>query len=876
MAWLLFFAVAFVPRTGNASESEARRAVAQLALHWAADDPGLEELFLDPTSVDRDALAEILGPPGLPCRWTLRVESDDSAHLDVLWPSGLGDVVRLELTGTPDGTRIVRLESLSRISGPEAGGKPASTAGLVASVDATPGASVTPGVPLPRILLAVGGGLFVLALAVPSRRGILATLAVLSAGAGLLLPRLGEDPSGPEAPRPPPVSSSARAPSFPLDLALDPPSEDPAQARASEGSREASRRALGAAIRALANDAAAETIGGLLAEIPDDHDAPILPLVRALYEIRAGDETRAALALEAFEDRSGPAEGLQAVVASLWGGLGFPEREEEARERAVEADPADEDFWYSMVAHELTESTQTRAEEALERAWTLRPRPRADLLSDPALSWLLGASPTARELVGFAAPGEPVVPCPSPPAPVRLGGSVAEAATVGSALLLRVGEAVVVVQEGCALAPPGTVARSADEIERLLIDWWLPRAEGAGSLRGPLLGELAEGLVREARWDDVLRLVPPTTVTDPIPRRATQLRARALQETGRLEEAIPLLVEVAQGLVRAGAPDPSLHYQLAEQLRRADQRDAALRLLELADRRWPRLGFDRRLLQVRIEDHLLRRALQLEVGRFLLSFPPEQDPWIVQRIGRLLEAESARLRRWIPEGSGRPIRVLLLSSDDFREAYGAGGVLGLWDGMIRVPYGDVVRLEPEMVTVLTHELAHALIADLTADRAPAWLHEGLAQHVQLLQPRSNPIIDPHRLFDPLPFPLLDPILSGPPHPEMTTMAYEEALWAIHFVEDRYGIDGIRRLLAAAAEPDADRVLRSALGLGAVEFHGEFLAWAHEDAPRIWPLDRETMAEYLPPPPPRRASEADMEAAALEGLARLLAALFGEG
>jgi tetratricopeptide (TPR) repeat protein len=54
-------------------------------------------------------------------------------------------------------------------------------------------------------------------------------------------------------------------------------------------------------------------------------------------------------------------------------------------------------------------------------------------------------------------------------------------------------------------------------------------------------------------------------------------------------------------------------------------------------------------------------------------------------------------------------------------------VSGVFDGKIRVSLDPDGGLTPELSSVLAHELAHALVRHVSADRAPGWLHEGLAQ-----------------------------------------------------------------------------------------------------------------------------------------------------
>lgn len=54
-------------------------------------------------------------------------------------------------------------------------------------------------------------------------------------------------------------------------------------------------------------------------------------------------------------------------------------------------------------------------------------------------------------------------------------------------------------------------------------------------------------------------------------------------------------------------------------------------------------------------------------------------------------------------------------------------VSGVFDGKIRVAVAPDGGFTPQLSAVLCHELAHALIRHASRDRAPGWLHEGLAQ-----------------------------------------------------------------------------------------------------------------------------------------------------
>src|ERR1044071_2980011 len=73
--------------------------------------------------------------------------------------------------------------------------------------------------------------------------------------------------------------------------------------------------------------------------------------------------------------------------------------------------------------------------------------------------------------------------------------------------------------------------------------------------------------------------------------------------------------------------------------------------------------------------------------------------------------------------------VMLYTDKQFRDITRApewsGGV---YDGRIRVPAAGATRSPDSFKRVLTHELAHAMIANTAPRGVTTWLHEGLAQY----------------------------------------------------------------------------------------------------------------------------------------------------
>jgi hypothetical protein len=101
--------------------------------------------------------------------------------------------------------------------------------------------------------------------------------------------------------------------------------------------------------------------------------------------------------------------------------------------------------------------------------------------------------------------------------------------------------------------------------------------------------------------------------------------------------------------------------------------------------------------------------------------------------------------------------------------------------------------------VLRHELFHYAARADTALDAPRWLTEGVADYVARPQgPRPGPAAVPARLPSDAE---LD--VGG----KQGSAAYDRAWWFARFVADEYGAPALRRLYAAAGDPQA------ALGVG---------------------------------------------------------------
>jgi hypothetical protein len=105
------------------------------------------------------------------------------------------------------------------------------------------------------------------------------------------------------------------------------------------------------------------------------------------------------------------------------------------------------------------------------------------------------------------------------------------------------------------------------------------------------------------------------------------------------------------------------------------------------------------------------------------------------------------------------------------------------------------------------------------------------------QNQINPVPDLAARGRVLALPVVDAALDGFSDPELVELAYAQAAWAVHFIEARYGVAGIHRLLDAfAAGPGSAEAVERAFGLTLAEFDAAQQQWCRSEAPATWPTE----------------------------------------
>ncbi len=866
------------PGQGPRSISEAERRAVELAALYLDQGPEAWLPELAAASPLRElgpaaAVAEIgvrAGPPG-EAVWHLETPTpgtpDGMAVFALEFPSGVEDVLTLTLARDRGGWRIASLRSLAdpEEKVDDAFWRESPQTGRSAP-PAPGGGAVRSAMTVPATLAALGLFLALVAgSASAGRRRIRAAGLVAGAGLAVLLAlACGRGAGGPEAGD---RSASDRAGSAGATGSVHLGSlRDLRWATAAGRDREVVDRlyqqveAAGGPelVTQIANLWRAETLmsqvdlheaEAALAAVPSPAPVPLGQILRArLAYVRSDLDTTGQLYQKA-ETSGADSERLRLEAAQALTTLGLYDQAEVEFTQLAEMGSRQAEVYYFMARYSAVADKDEEGEGYLRLAWRLAPMMRERLFGDPLLSHLC-ARPTLFPLFEFDRPEEPVVePERLASRPVELPAG-ARVRLLGEDLEIDVGGGRLEVPAGAELAPQGVTRENAGDRRRREEERTLSRLPSllevarspevlAQPRRRQEVVDASVALARHNRWQELVELTDEVSkVLDRVPSSVVQLRAAALDHTGRAAEARTLLVALAKHLVAGKRRDPGTFYQLAELFASSGQYDLAIRLIRRAAELAPLYRNDQRIRQISLEKWLYEAPERLRTRHFEIVYPHLTGARYADELGQVLEAERTRLSRWIPDPEGERHRVNLFPLVQFLRAYSENVlVLGVYDDRIRVPFADLRSLHPQLVSILSHELAHSMIGQATHDQAPHWFQEGLAQHVEMLPGRINPIPDLQRTGRVIAFPMIEPILRGFSEPQLVDLAYGEAAWVIHYIEAEHGVAAIHHLIEAFARGrTTEEALQDVFGMSVPQFDQAVWRWCLKDAPASWPTE----------------------------------------
>lgn len=243
----------------------------------------------------------------------------------------------------------------------------------------------------------------------------------------------------------------------------------------------------------------------------------------------------------------------------------------------------------------------------------------------------------------------------------------------------------------------------------------------------------------------------------------------------------------------------------------------------------PRPELKEKLEKLGKEQKVVKNLATYNEEHFVIKYHKSQDKDRGFELRELLRDTYRKLSADFGFYFNRQVVVLLYDEDDFKELSGLPHwATGVYDGKVRMPINRQGFTDEDLRALTMHEVAHAFVAGMSADSAPAWINEGLAQYQEN---KVKPIdmivfesaIATHTLM-PL-FDLLKPDATSSINDALlANLFYQQSFHLVSYLVKRYGMFMVKQMLQEYAKgKDSEEVIESKLRISSERLEREWKA-----------------------------------------------------
>jgi tetratricopeptide (TPR) repeat protein len=193
---------------------------------------------------------------------------------------------------------------------------------------------------------------------------------------------------------------------------------------------------------------------------------------------------------------------------------------------------------------------------------------------------------------------------------------------------------------------------------------------------------------------------------------------------------------------------------------------------------------------------------QRESSHFNLHFEGKDTSEAFRRdLLATLDSEYDDLVRDLGYSPRNNIAVTLYTQQAFFDVTRAPSWTGaINDGKLRIPISGVQSVTPDLARILKHELTHSFVSQMSSNRCPTWLNEGIAQIEEGKSAASNgrQLAQIFAANGEIPFNTLEGSFMNFSAPE-ALLAYAESLTGAEYIRDAYGMSEIARILGLLSQ-----------------------------------------------------------------------------
>jgi hypothetical protein len=300
--------------------------------------------------------------------------------------------------------------------------------------------------------------------------------------------------------------------------------------------------------------------------------------------------------------------------------------------------------------------------------------------------------------------------------------------------------------------------------------------------------------------------------------------AAALMRTGQASQALPY----AERAVRTAPDSPDTLAMLGFVQFASDHTSDAIRSWKKSLALRPDATVSEHLARAERESKAESDFSQHESSHFSLHFEGKDTSENFRRdLLTTLDSDYEDLVRDLGYAPHNSIAVTLYTQQAFFDVTRAPSWSGaINDGKLRIPVSGVSSMTPELARVLKHELTHSFVSQISSNRCPTWLNEGIAQLEEGKSSASNgrALAQLFAAGAEIPYNMLEGSFMNFSGPEAST-AYAESLGAVEYIRDTYGMSELQRILERLSQGSAtEAALRGTIHSDYRQLRDEMTRW----------------------------------------------------
>lgn len=230
------------------------------------------------------------------------------------------------------------------------------------------------------------------------------------------------------------------------------------------------------------------------------------------------------------------------------------------------------------------------------------------------------------------------------------------------------------------------------------------------------------------------------------------------------------------------------------------------------------------------KEHSVEKTLDTyDEEHFIIKYRKGEQGYEGYWLKNLLRDTYSRLSKDFGTYFNHKTAVLFYAGKEFHDVTGQSvWVGGLYDGKIRLPAYRQGFKETDLRAAATHEMTHAFVAFLSGMRAPAWIHEGLAQYEQdKVQPVDTMILSAAirtKALIPIDRLLSESLQMDKMDPLEVALFYQEVFMLVRYMVERYQMYRMKEILVKFKEgKQAEQAIEEVLGISTKQLEKEWLA-----------------------------------------------------